>query len=137
MSSTLLEFPYRLASAHHRVPPDGAVARIIPFPRAPDCLTDRCLDAIRDLSCRAFGEWRCEAERDRHGGISVVIVSGGADGATYLICRSDRKLLLIEAQRSADWCIRGTFEDDADLLPALETKMFAPRPQLSHPETGR
>ena len=67
------------------------------------------------------------AERDCSGGIPVVILSGGVDGATYLICCSHRRLLLVEALRSADWRIRGVFADEADLLPALETMMRAER----------
>jgi hypothetical protein len=123
MSATVLEFPRRRASAHHRMPaPDPACAQVIRLTDLPARVTERDLDAIAALASSANGEWRCEPERDCNGRLSAIIVSGKTEGdacASFLICRGGRKLLLIEAQRSDQWRMLGAFDDVADLALTL------------------
>jgi hypothetical protein len=123
MPATVVAFPYRHASAHHREPPpDPACTQVIRFPSLPARLTERDLDALVALAASARSAWRCEAERDCNGDLSAIFVSGepeGDDRATFLICRGGRKLLLIDAQRAADWRMLGVFDEMAELTLAL------------------
>jgi hypothetical protein len=123
MPATVVEFPYRRASVHHRLPPpDPPCTKVIRFPGVSARLTERDLDALVALAASARSEWRCETERDGNGNLSAIIVSGkpeGDDWAAFLICRGGRKLLLINAQRAADWRMLGGFDDMADLALAL------------------
>ena len=123
MPATVVAFPYRHASVHHRLPPpDRARTQVIRFPGLSARLTEHDLEALVALAASARREWRCEAERDRNGDLSAVFMSGKSaddDRAAFLICHGGRRLLLIDAQRSADWRMLGAFDDMADLALAL------------------
>ena len=100
MSAIVVAFPSQRANAHHSVPPDPASAQVIRFPSASDSLTKQDLDALAALTSAANGGWRCETGRDGDWGLSATIVPGRPDGhdyAAFLVCRSDSKLLLIDA----------------------------------------
>jgi hypothetical protein len=123
MPATVVAFPYRHASAQHRErSPDPAHTQVIRFPGLPARLTERDLDALVALATSARSEWRCETERDGNGDLSAIFVSGkpgGDDQVVFLICRGGRRLLLIDAQRAADWRMLGVFDDMAALTLAL------------------
>ena len=97
-------------------------AQVIRFPSASDSLTKHDLEALAALMSAANGEWRCETERDGNWGLSAIIVPGkpeGHDYAAFLVCRSNSKLLLIDARLSARWRRLGVFDDTEALALAL------------------
>ncbi len=66
--------------------------------------------------------WRCETERDGNWGLSAIVVPGkpeGHDYAAFLVCRSNSKLLLIDARLSARWRRLGVFDNAEALALAL------------------
>ena len=122
MSALVVAFPCHRASAHQDVPPDPPSAQVIRFPSASDSLTKHDLEALAALMSAANGEWRCETERDGNWGLSAIIVPGkpeGHDYAAFLVCRSNSKLLLIDARLSARWRRLGVFDDAEALALAL------------------
>jgi hypothetical protein len=140
MSALVVAFPCHLASAHHAVPPDQLSARpsaqVIRFPSASDSLTQHDLEALAALMSAAAGEWLCETERDGNWGLSAIIVParrGGHDYAAFLVCRSNSKLLLIDARISARWRRLGVFDDTEALALALAgiIQMTAAAPKRS------
>jgi hypothetical protein len=122
MSAHVVAFPCQRDSAHRDVPPDPGSAQVIRFPSASDSLTKRDLEVLAALVAAANGEWLCETERDGSWGLSAIIVPGnpkGPDYAAFLICRSNSKLLLIDARLSARWRRLGVFDDTEGLALAL------------------
>jgi hypothetical protein len=123
MSATVVEFPYRQANAQHCVPPpDAGSCQVLQFPHPSHCLSKHDLEAVVALTSSAGSGWHCDTEWDGNGDLAAVLVSGTTedhDLAGFLICRSDRKLLLMDAQRSTDWRILGVFDDSDDLALAL------------------
>jgi hypothetical protein len=122
MSALVVAFPCHRESAHRDVPPDPSSAQVIRFPSASDSLTKRDLEVLAALMAPANGEWLCETERDGNWGLSAIIVPGkpeGHDYAAFLICRSNSKLLLIDARLSAHWRRLGVFDDTEALALAL------------------
>jgi hypothetical protein len=125
MTASVVAFPFRRARARRRAV-EPARPEVIRFPGRTAELTERDLDALCALACSASGGWVCEAERDRDGALSAVFISGrhpGGDYVTYVVCRCDRKLLLIEAQPAADWLMLGSFDGAEALVPDLERVM--------------
>jgi hypothetical protein len=97
-------------------------AQVIRFPSASDSLTKLDLEALAALTSAAHGEWRCETERDGNWGLSAILVPSkpeGQDYAAFLVCRSNSKLLLIDARLSARWRRLGVFDDAEALALAL------------------
>jgi hypothetical protein len=132
MSALVVAFPCQRASAHQPVPPDPMSAQVIRFPSASDSLTTRDLDALAALTSAANGEWRCETERDGNWGLSAIIIPGKPDGhdyAAFLVCRSNSKLLLIDARLSARWRRLGVFDDTESLALALTGIMHTTAPE--------
>jgi hypothetical protein len=127
MPATVVAFPYRHAGVHHRLPPpDRARTQVIRFPSLSARLTERDLETLVTLAASVRRECHCEAERDRNGDLSAVFVSGKLaddDRGMFLICHGGRRLLLIDAQRSADWRMLGAFDDMADLTLALARRI--------------
>jgi hypothetical protein len=122
MSALVVAFPCLPASPHQHVAPAPASAQVIRFPSSSDSLTKQDLDALAALMTAANGAWRCETERDGSWGLSAIIVPGkpeGQDYAAFLVCRSNSKLLLIDARLSARWRTLGVFDDTEALALAL------------------
>lgn len=123
MSATVLEFPSCRASLYPSEPPvERACAEVIQFPNPPAHLTQQDLDLLAAMTGSAAGDWLCEVERGQ-AEPSTVFVSGkpkGHDRAVLMICRSERKLLLIDAQLADDWRLLGIFDRVEDLANAWE-----------------
>lgn len=122
MSALVVAFPCHLASAHQEGPPDPPSAQVIRFPSASDSLTKHDLEALAALMSAANGTWRCETERDGNWGLSAIVVPGkpeGHDYVAFLVCRSNSKLLLIDARLSARWRRLGVFDNAEALALAL------------------
>jgi hypothetical protein len=122
MSALVVAFPCQPTTAHQPVPPDPASAQVIRFPSSSDSLTKNDLDALAAVMSAANGAWRCETERDGSWGLSAIIVPRkpeGQDYAAFLVCRSNSKLLLIDARLSARWQRLGVFDDTESLGLAL------------------
>jgi hypothetical protein len=122
MSALVVAFPCHRESAHQDVPPDPPSAQVIRFPSASDSLTKLDLEALAALTSAARCEWRCETERDGNWGLSAILVPSkpeGHDYAAFLVCRSNSKLLLIDARLSAGWRRLGVFDDTQALALAL------------------
>ena len=114
MSATVLEFPSCRAREHRSWPAvEQACSQVIRFPNRPSSLTQEDLDVLTAVAASSAGEWLCEMERDCNGAVRAVFVSGRSDGqdrAAFLLCPSERKLLLIDAQLADDWRLLGTFD---------------------------
>lgn len=96
---------------------------VIQFPNPPAHLTQHDLDVLAAMTGSAAGEWLCETERGCKAEPSTVFVSGkpkGHDCAVLMICRSERKLLLMDAQLADDWRLLGIFDRVEDLTLAWE-----------------
>jgi hypothetical protein len=122
MSALVVAFPCHPPSAHHHEPPDPPSAQVIRFPSSSDSLTKHDLEALAGLMSAAGGEWLCETERDGNWGLSAFIVPARPEGhnyAAFLVCRSNSKLLLIDARLSARWRRLGVFDDSESLALAL------------------
>jgi hypothetical protein len=124
MSALVVDFPYRQASAHQRVPsPAQRSAEVIRFPGPTDSLTNADIDALVAATSGLKGRWRCETERDSNWGLSAIIVpseSRRTDYAAFLVCRIDSKLHLVDARLSAHWRTLGVFDHANDLALALQ-----------------
>jgi hypothetical protein len=122
MSALVVAFPCHRESALREVPPVPPAAQVIRLPSASDSLTKRDLEVLAALMATANGEWLCETERDGNWGLSAIIVPAkpqGHDYAAFLICRSNNKLLLIDARLSAHWRRLGVFDDTEALALAV------------------
>ncbi len=127
MSATVVEFPYGRASSRHRALPPCTRSEVLRFPARAQ-LTEHDLGVLVGLSCAAPGDWVCEAERDNDGNLAVAIVTGrpqDGDYAAFVVCPSNRKLLLIEAQPPSDWRLIGAYNEIAEIADVLSRAMAA------------
>ena len=96
---SVLEFPDRLASAHHRdLPPDPASSEVIPFPVPPNGLTPSDLSALGALMEALGDDWLCETQCEPDGDLWAVIGRrrGRSAHHGFVVYRHGTKLILID-----------------------------------------